>query len=193
MLLHFVSIVLGFTMVTEIIRQRSRKALVEVSLGKGRVGAGMGERREAPHGPLSIHWARSSSPVLQQLPARLVRVNKPSAKVKETYKKDIMQTVISADPAEPQIEWRNRFCSLHPPCSPSESESREKGARFPRMAGLWIQYEPSAHSDTEGRVNTKTDSRRIRWRRRWHSPAKNNRYLLIPLQEESDSQNADVW
>lgn len=119
--LRFVSIVLefttspGFTMVTEIIRQRSRKALVEVSHGKGRVGAGTGERREAPHGPLSIHWARSSSPVLQQLPARLVRVNKPSAKVKETYKKDIMQTVISADPAEPQIEWRNRLCSLHPP------------------------------------------------------------------------------
>lgn len=102
-------------MVTEIIRQRSRKALVEVSLGKGRVGAGTGERREAPHGPLSIHWARSSSPVLQQLPARLVRVNKPSAKVKEAYKKDIMQTVISADPAEPQIEWRNHLCSLHLP------------------------------------------------------------------------------
>lgn len=99
--------IVGFTMVTEIRRQRSRKALVEVSLSKGRAGA-----EKPPHGPFSIHWARSSSPVLQQLPARLVRVNKPSAKVKKTYKKDIMQTVISLDPAEPQIEWHNRLCSF---------------------------------------------------------------------------------
>lgn len=89
-------------MVTEIRRQRSRKALVEVLLAKGRMGA---EKKKTPHGPFSVHCTCSSSPVLQQLPARLVRVNKPSAKVKETYKKDIMQTVISLDPAEPQIEW----------------------------------------------------------------------------------------
>lgn len=45
--------------------------------------------------------------VLQQFPARLVRVNKTSAKVKETYKKDIRQTVTSLDPEEAQIEWHN--------------------------------------------------------------------------------------
>lgn len=89
-------------MVTEIRRQRSCKALVVVSLGKGGAGA-----EKPPHGPFSIYWARSSSPVLQQFPARLVRVNKTSAKVKETYKKDIRQTVTSLDPEEAQIEWHN--------------------------------------------------------------------------------------
>lgn len=89
-------------MVTEIRRQRSCKALVVVSLGKGGAGA-----EKPPHGPFSIYRARSSSPVLQQFPARLVRVNKTSAKVKETYKKDIRQTMTSLDPEEAQIEWHN--------------------------------------------------------------------------------------
>lgn len=85
-----------------------------VCRGVARQGQGGGgkKKKKPSHGPFSIHWACSSSLVLQQLPARLVRVNKPSAKVKETYKKDIMQTVISVDPAEPQIEWHNHLCSF---------------------------------------------------------------------------------
>lgn len=85
---------------------RDQKAKVMQSVGRGvaRQGQGGGGKK-TPHRPYSIHCTRSSSPVLQQFPARLVRVNKPSAKVKETYKKDIMQTVLSLDPAEPQIEW----------------------------------------------------------------------------------------
>lgn len=85
------------------------------SVGRGVVWQGQGggvKKKKPPHGPFSIHWARSSTPVLQQLPARLVRVNKPSAKVKETYKEDIMQTMISLDPEEPQIEWHNCLCSF---------------------------------------------------------------------------------
>lgn len=96
--------IVGFTMATEIIRQRSGDASVEVSR-RGQGGGG-GE------GSFSIHWARSSSPVLHQLPTRLVRVNKPSVKVKDTYKVDIMQTAISVDLAEPQIEWHNHLCSF---------------------------------------------------------------------------------
>lgn len=140
---------------------RDHKAKVAQSVGRGvaRQGQGGGGKKKSLHMEvLSIHWARSSSPVLQQLPARLVSVNKPSAKVKENCKKDIMQTVISVDPAEPQIEQHNPFLFVFP----SESESQE-GAAFSCMTGLWIQYEPSIHFDTDYFLNTKTERQHIRW------------------------------
>lgn len=165
-------------MATEIIRQRSRKALVEVSLGKGRVGAG--NQKEPPHGPFSIHWARSSSPVLQQLPARLVRVNKPSAKVKETYKEDIMQTVISVDPAEPQIEWHNHLCSFS-----IWKWITERCSVFLHdwlMNSIWAIYtlrhrRLCEYKNWKGSISDGLCRQ---------SPTKNNRYLLIPLQGNSD-------
>lgn len=168
----------GFTMATEIIRQRSRKALVEVSLGKGRVGAG--NQKEPPHGAFSIHWARSSSPVLQQLPARLVRVNKPSAKVKETYKEDIMQTVISVDPAEPQIEWHNHLCSFS-----IWKWITERCSVFLHdwlMNSIWAIYtlrhrRLCEYKNWKGSISDGLCRQ---------SPTKNNRYLLIPLQGNSD-------
>lgn len=142
-------------MVTEIRRQRSCKALVVVSLGKGGAGA-----EKPPHGPFSIYWARSSSPVLQQFPARLVRVNKASAKVKETYKKDIRQTVTSLDPEEAQIEWHNCLRSF----------SIWKWIKetcfvffFFHTTASWIHYEPSIHFDTEHFMNTKPEKWVIIW------------------------------
>lgn len=157
-------------MVTEIRRQRSRKALVEVSLCKGRVGA-----LKPPHGPFSIHWARSSSPVLQQLPARLVRVNKPSAKVKETYKKDIMQTVISLEPAEPQIEWHNHLCSFF-----HLKVNHRKVLRFP----AWLAYEfnmSRLYTSTRSALwIQKTERQSVRLRNR-QSLWRNYHYLLLPL------------
>ena len=94
-------------------RDQKAKVMQRVGRGVARQGQGGGGKKKPSTRAFSIHWARSSSsPVLQQLPARLVSVNKPSAKVKETYKKDIMQTVISQDPAEPQIEWHNHLCSF---------------------------------------------------------------------------------
>lgn len=163
-------------MVTEIIRQRSRKALVEVSLRKGRVGAG--EKKEPPHGPFSIHWARSSSPVLQQLPARLARVNKPSAKVKETYKKDIMQTAISVDPAEPQIEWHNHLCSFS--IWKWITESRSVFLHDWLMNSIWAIYTLWHRTwwirNLRGSVSDAVG---------WRAPRKNNRYLLIPPREKS--------
>lgn len=141
-------------MVTEIRRQRSCKALVVVSLGKGGAGA-----EKPPHGPFSIYWARSSSPVLQQFPARLVRVNKTSAKVKETYKKDIRQTVTSLDPEEAQIEWHNCLRSF-------SIRKWIKETRFVFFFGTiasWIHYEPSIHFDTEHFMNTKPEKWVIIW------------------------------
>lgn len=141
-------------MVTEIRRQRSCKALVVVSLGKGGAGA-----EKPPHGPFSIYWARSSSPVLQQFPARLARVNKTSAKVKETYKKDIRQTVTSLDPEEAQIEWHNCLRSF-------SIRKWIKETRFGFFFGTiasWIHYEPSIHFDTEHFMNTKPEKWVIIW------------------------------
>lgn len=81
----------GFTTVTmETMRQRSDS--VEVNLSKGTAWGGV--LVDAHH-------------VLQKLPARLARVNKPPAKVTETQKVDFMQTGISTDPAEPHREQQN--------------------------------------------------------------------------------------
>lgn len=86
---------------------RNQKAKVMQSVGSGVAWQGRGGGGKTSTWAFFHILSTLIISVLQQFPARLVRVNKTSAKVKETYKKDIRQTVTSLDPEEAQIEWHN--------------------------------------------------------------------------------------